>query len=360
MELNKVLDRVRKLLTLAEHESTPTAEASAAREQADALMLKYAIEEATLDATRPVSERAKPGVVVMPVGEFSNLTGYLATMAGDIAKHCRCRIRFYDHWADGQYQSKVYGFESDLHYFEVLYTILRLHMLGVLLPKIDPKLSDEDNAYFLHNAGFNWLEIAEMYGWVKVSEWQHPDVNRPYKHKETGEVQPATQVGSRIKRAYYRAVEARNEQPTKIAAGGSKGYREDAASGYISRMHQRLRKASQGREQTGELVLASRMQDLEDFWRESNENRYTRCPRCEKLSANPYECEHCGQFIKDRPEACPRCAANPSKHCRDHPAGSRGRARLLNTQAYQRGVAHADTADLTANRVRPERQNEIG
>ena len=60
MEMDQALDKVRKLINKAEHPDTDPAEAKIYRAKADAMMLQYAIREASLNAARPEAERSKP------------------------------------------------------------------------------------------------------------------------------------------------------------------------------------------------------------------------------------------------------------------------------------------------------------
>jgi Protein of unknown function (DUF2786) len=358
MELNSVLTKVRGLIAVAEHPNTGEAEARTAREAADRLMLKYAVDEAMAEASRPADyAKAAPDTLTIDLCDWSDdITGYIAAMARRVAQHCRCLLRNYSGSSDGVYRSTAYGFTSDLRYFEFMYTTIRLHMLGALSPSIDPAASLEDNAYNLHEAGFNWLQIAEMYGWKKVRyserirrEFERGQIDEDlFERYEAGKVelwyneaqdeyQANTKVGSHFKRAYYRAVEARGEKPTKIAASGSKTYRLSAAQGYLNRISQRLYESERGRNagEAGAVVLANRAQDLEDYFREANARDYTRCPACGRLSADPFDCDRCGFHIKDAPKVKP----------------TKGRSYVyketpFNDAAYRRGVAHANTADF--------------
>jgi hypothetical protein len=359
MELSKVLSKVHSLITLAEHPNTGEDEARAAREMADALMLKYAIEEATLDATRPVTEQMKPDTLDFAVGAGADIDGWLATLASYVAAHCRCKVRNYVAHRDGVWQSRAYGYQSDLRYFEMLWTTLRLHMTGVLRPAVDPALSLEDNCYALHEVGFNWLEIAGMYGWRKASNSMlrayhesYPeadvwDVKVPFYKLDTDEIKPATQVGSHFKRAYYRAVEARGEQPTKIQGSASKTFRNSASQGYVSRIVRRLHEVEDRRGAGTSLAL--RADALEDFYRESNASWYTRCPHCNKLSDNMYDCDRCGAHIADAPEAK-----------EDRRRGRAYKPQPFSDTAYRRGVAHANTADLGGPKAGSAQRPEIG
>lgn len=270
----------------------------------------------------------------------------------------------YTSFKDGAWQATVYGFASDLRYFEFLYTTLRLHMLGALTPGIDGSADLDENCYRLHSAGYNWLEIAQMYGWkayakmygseCRAVQEAHPEVSEikgAWVSRDL-DVQPVTTVGGIYKRAYLRAVKARGEQPTKIAANGSSGYRISAAQGYIDKLDRRFRELEGKMTGSGaELVLASRAQDLEDFIREQNPSRYTRCPACGKLSDNRYTCDRCGAHLAD-PVECEACKKSKSGTCRAHKGrASKGRQVQLNHSAYRRGSAHADTADLGGPKV---------
>lgn len=341
MELNTVLERVRKLVAIAEHPGTGVEEANAARQMADSLMLKYAIEQAELDASRPAPQRAKPGIIDIDLTPDYDLVGYVAQLAASCARTCRCKIRQYTKWTnEAGYRSTVYGFESDLRYFEVLYTTLRLHMIGALRPKVDPARSLEDNAYELHKAGLNWLEIAGEYGWKKARDIQ-PEDTQPvmYVNAKLGERKSNWTVGSHYKRACQRACKARGEKVLSIPASASETFRRSAAQGYVARMRGRLSKLESGREAgTGaELVLANAANDLNAFFKEQNPDMF--------------------KEAEDVPE-CPNCKKAKSGHCRAHPA-MRFREQAFSDAGYSAGVRQANSADLGGN-VGTAEKRQIG
>jgi Protein of unknown function (DUF2786) len=347
MELSKTLATVRALIAKAEDCDNPEssafnpAEAQAYRDKADALMLKYAIDEAMLEMARPAAERTKPEVIEVEIGKYSDMTGWLLTMTSNLARHCRCRIRNNSRYNKGVWFSKVYGFSSDLRYFEFLYTTIRLHFLGALRPQIDPALTLADNAYNFHNAGYNWLAMAEFYGWRKVDvygwDWgdhceEHPedtDTKVPYKNRETDEYAPATKIGGIFKRAYLAAVKARGETPTQIPASGTEAFRYCAAQAYVNRIRIRLADTERKRGEAGsELVL--RTDDLDEFFKAENPDL----------------------FVEREPvPPCPECEKAKSGHCRKHPKGSYGRTIAWSSAGYARGTAHANTADLTGGQT---------
>lgn len=370
MELDQVLSKVQKLIERGQHAGTPEHEARMCLEQADALMLKYAIDQATLRMTSAEATRVKPDTLVFSLGVSGSgdIDGYVASIASRLGEHCRVIVRNWSSWdrESRTYNSTAYGYNSDLRYFQLMWTGIMLHMTGILRPQVNPALSLEDNCYLLHEAGFNWLEIAEKYGWRKVSDLLMsqqddildacPGVKIPYIHRETREVAPSTKVGSHYKRAYYRAVAARGETPTIIAAKGSKTYRDSAAWGYYSRLTQRMREIEGKR--TGSTALVQSGDSVLDFYREQNAASFYRCPKCAKLSASQYDCDRCGHHIADRPESaeCPRC--QPGKPCRAHKPRKIAET-PFNQAAFRMGVQHANTADLDGASMATRQHGEL-
>lgn len=362
-DTSKLLDKVRKLIAKAEDCENPDstaynlAEGQAYRTMADGLILKYAIDEAMLNESRPEAERTRPTSLDFPLINDDDLLGWLTSIIGRLARFTRTRVRNYTHFDKDQHvwMSRVYGFESDVRYFEFLYTTMRLHMFDALRPKVDPALSLEDNAYNFHEAGYNWLEIAQAYGWYKVSNAKkglptpyqivrdardhHPeapwydDSVTLYYQPSTHEIGPATQVGSHFKRAYHRAVKARGETPKIINASSSETYRNSAAQGYFNTLARMMQRTERDRGTGTDVILANYAEQVEAYFREMNKDLYPDRP------AN-YE----------PPKPCEKCAKNKSGSCRDHPLGRTPRAPAFSSAGYDRGSAHARTFDLTGGR----------
>jgi len=281
--LDRIMEKVRKLVTIAEHPSTSPEEARAARAKADGLMLAYAIREITEDKGKPLDQRAKPTMIRVAVAntEFEHLA-YVELLLGDVARHCRCKVRYYSDMTDDVWYARVYGFESDVRYFEHLYTTLRLHMLDVFLPRVDPSQSLEENCYRLHSAGHNWLEIAHMYGWRKMgTRWnstKHKD-EEIWRNKHSDEERTNFHVGGIYKRAYLKGAAAHGESHKKISAGGSATYRRSAAQGYVDRIQKRLYEIESGRHAGAEVELRSRYEDLQEFFFQENPDLRPRPPK---------------------------------------------------------------------------------
>lgn len=331
MALDKVLSMVRKLVERAEHPETEEAEARACRQRADDLMLKYRIEDAELPAAR----RSRPGKIIIdmcPLGSpFKDELMHLATVIADYTrcdyvmhgfryKMSKSMRDYYDETgrSPGSVKLTVYGFESDLKYFELLWTVLNLHLANGLDIDYDYSKSMEENCYIMHNAGYNWLNIARAYGWEKVRQgW--PGVKEPWRLREAhdgipaGTIQPATMVGSRFKRAYYRHIGVLGEARLSIPASSRIVFQINFMRSYWIRVQQRLREAAARRAGGAELVLASSFQEVKDMLKEENKD------------------------------------VKPAK-TKDHG---------YNEEGWRRGKAHADTADLDGSKVGGRNAKEV-
>jgi hypothetical protein len=334
MEESEVLSKVQKLIRVAQDPATPPETAKAYQEKADKLMELYAIEEAQLDLSRPEAERAKPGTLEFEVGRNDDIVHIVAGVASTIARHCRCKVRHYTSYRfeNGKpvYISKAYGYESDLRYFEFLYTTVRLHMTAILRPVFDPEKPLGETAYSFHEAGYNWLEIAKIMGWEKRKAYLYPDVKYPYYNKRTTEVLGYDDIINPMRKAYREICKEKGHQPTKIQPNGGKTYRVNAAEGYWTRIGQRLREIEGKRGTGSELVL--RRDSLEEFYKSENPD----------LFAAP----------------CPECAKAKSGHCRKHPKG-RADSTPFNSDAYAAGSSHANSADLGGPKAESRKASAI-
>lgn len=337
--LDRVLARVRALVAKAEapiadgatdaERAAALIEQESARQMADAMMLRYSIDQAKAREATPAAARTKPDIMVLDMGKWNQVFWVSQYLATYIARHTRCICSPLVSWdsARGNYTLKVYGFQADLKFFEILFTTVQLHMLGVLLPKVEKTQSLEENCYRLHAAGYNWLQIAEMYGWRKVdityiTDPSIRDIKVPFRHNDTGDIKPSTQVGSHYKRAYYRAIEAKGEQPLKIAAGTLESFQSAAAQGYLSMINTRLRQIETGRLVGSGLVLKSSMDDVRAMYDADHP----------KVDLEPYE-------------PCAKCEKAVSGSCREHQVRA-GRQISFSAAGYAAGAAHAKTAQL--------------
>ena len=138
MELSSVLRKVRALIERAEYPDTPAEEAITARETADRLIEKYAVEE--WEALKSGGATGlRPDKIKIDVGEEGDpFLDRIAHLVSVVANFCRCQFI----WMKGSGNKfiprseycVVYGYQSDLRYFELLYTTLHLQLAGAMFP----------------------------------------------------------------------------------------------------------------------------------------------------------------------------------------------------------------------------------
>ncbi len=117
-----LLERVRKLLAMAEGDGVTTAEAEAFTEKAAGLMARYGIDRALLAAARPDTDRPDNRLIDVP-NPWADVRAHL--LAGLVAAmRCQCVLLP----ARSGKRVHVFGYQSDLERAEMLYTSLLVQM----------------------------------------------------------------------------------------------------------------------------------------------------------------------------------------------------------------------------------------
>lgn len=302
--LDKILERVKKMVALADHPNTPPHEADLARTQADALMLKYRIDETVLimSGMHGDSEGGmKPVWRDLSLAKTSSeFYKYYSRLAGACMRHVGAE-GVLDH-QDGNLIFKAVGFESDLRYMDILLTSCLVEFGKRLEPKYDRNLSDQENAYEMRHAGMERKRIAE----ILFGSWETENEMKAKNRKVT----------SLIKKE----AEKRGEDPSIVLGRGNnmKTYRESYAEGFVGQIYARLlRMRTANGEDSRALVLA----DRHDLVLEALYERY------DYLRPKPVD-----------PNA-PRQKVRIAK----------GKDRSFNGRAYQRGQSAALMVDLGSN-----------
>jgi hypothetical protein len=119
---DRLLERVRKLLTKAEDDSVTPQEAQALTAKAAELMAKYGIDRALLAAQRPETDKPDSRIVAVdnPWGRVK------AHLLCGLASALRCQCILLSS-ASGQ-RVHVFGFASDIERTDVLYTSVLIQM----------------------------------------------------------------------------------------------------------------------------------------------------------------------------------------------------------------------------------------
>lgn len=280
--VDKMLERVRALLAKAESTDSQQ-ESDALQAKANELMLKYAIEEAELEATRPAAQRMVPEKIEVDIcPRDSHLTDQLSYLAGYVAAHFRCQIVFYglgkNSWALNV-RAIVVGFPTDLRFFEMLFTSLHLHLSGHLEPKPDPQKSFDENVYIMHDAGVKWKRIADLmnraFSTIADIRYQVPEIRPEAAHwrksVRPGKGEPDWALvpwpdGHRLINAYKRWCKEIGDTPRAIQSPVT--YQRNAAEGYVQHIQIRLWEMRNQEDEEPGTALALRTQDVIDAFRE--------------------------------------------------------------------------------------------
>lgn len=245
-KLAKVMALINNLLARADHPNTPPDEADTARKRAEREMARYRVEEAALS----LEDKAKMGIkprsavwMVTPLG--SEFSAQYRAMAAYVVHHIGAYAIAKYETVDGigWSQYKVYGFESDLAYGELLWASIRAGFKGQLEPEVDPTATDEDNVYRLRTAGIERGRIGQLMGWG-------------------GE---GTNGPGKVTTVFKRACAARGEDPKVLTGKGNnmRTFRRSYAESFSDEMWNRLWTLRTARGQnSGELVMANRMDEI--------------------------------------------------------------------------------------------------
>jgi hypothetical protein len=261
VEDDKLLARVRAMVERAEHPDTPPEEADTARRMADALMHKHAIDRAMLNQKSPKAEQEKPDAITLRLCDAGNpLLVQFSMLSVSVARHTRCEVVLLPSHDFSPTRIRVFGFKSDLDYFQILYTTILMHMSGIFFPKPEDDMSLEENLLRLRSLGLNWLQMAEVYGWRKTG--RKIDGDKIEYMNAKGEKKTNWQLGSFYKRTTHRAARSAGVELKIIQAGTSRkqagdDWRRSAAEGYVTQIDIRFEMARGKREPGTDLVLAS-------------------------------------------------------------------------------------------------------
>lgn len=277
-----ILDKVRKLLALADHPNTSDIESDIFRQKADALMFKYRIEEATLIASGRLSgEKNMPNWRTMEIADYtSEFASYYQSMARTIALHVGARAKF--DYIDGMLVVNMCGYLADLMYAEVLTTSCILEFSKRMEPKVDPSLSNAENAYTLRAGGWERKRIAK----VLFGDWETENEMKAKNRKVTALI-----------KAHAAAI---GEDPDELLGRGNNiaKYRLSYSHGFVDQISLRLMRMRQAHGEGGTgLVLADRSERI-------NEAFYEKYPSMRPTESVQFKCD--------------KCKAAKSGYCREH------------------------------------------
>lgn len=240
MANEKILDRVRALLAIAEHPNTPPHEADTALTQANRLMAKHAIQEATARAAQTREERRAVERKPFRIhdGDYSEFLVEMRRILQGICKHNRVAVVI-----TSAYDTELFGMHDDIVWVEQQYMQIYFEFLRKLQPRWDESLGYDANIYNFKVAGYPWSQIdaiAQQNGHVsresmKTERWTHWNTG-----EEMTNTYP-TGYFHKLLAAYKRHMKVIGDT-TPVATQTHSQYRRDFADGFTSRIRARLEK----------------------------------------------------------------------------------------------------------------------
>lgn len=345
-ELEPMLRKVQGLLRQADHPNTGPTEAQTFRRKAEALMMKYRIEEAML-AEAPGADIDPEWQTFDVCNSRSEYRYYYRALVDYVSEHVgvRCRIKHERDSASGSYvyRADVVGFEGDLHMWEMLYTSCMLAFQTRLEPGYDPSLSDQINAYNMRKAG--------MEGWrIAVAIW--------------GERGKSDANLYKARRLFKLEALARGEDPSELLGQGNRMalYRENYANGFVSELRWRLSDMRTAREGSHELLLAGRKERIDEAFYERYPDARPPAPlppgegeeEGEEGQEGGVGRNHArGTYVDPRAD-CEKCQKAKSGYCRDHsylrPSTARSYRNTYHAAGDRAGRQAARSVDLGSPR----------
>lgn len=158
-----LLRKVHALLSKAE--SSPfSEEAQTFREKADQMMVSYQIQEFELENAGK-KKKSKPSLRTdISISEAGSVVrDQMVDLFSAVCRHCGVKPVYYNlRYRKARVYASAVGFEEDIQYAEVLFTTLRMSLVGDLSPKYDPSISKDKNVRVMKEAGMNWERIAQL------------------------------------------------------------------------------------------------------------------------------------------------------------------------------------------------------
>lgn len=159
-----MLRKVRALLAKAN--DTPfTEEADSFRQKADELMTMFAISEFELSESDHSKREQIINRTIFVVKYGSVVQQEMTDLSSVVARHCRCRPVYYGltrNYKGGDITVLVVGFESDVDYFDLMFTSLQMHMANDLEPKYNTADTLGQNVRRMKESGMKWERIAQL------------------------------------------------------------------------------------------------------------------------------------------------------------------------------------------------------
>lgn len=170
---DKILDRVQKLLAIADHPSTGEHEREVAYAQANSLIAKHAIDVALLRMSQTAEQRRAPEKRRVNIASGTGMgiaLSALRSILHDMAETYRCSLAI-----DSAYNADLYGASEDVAWVEMLFASTYFQLASQINPRWDVDKSYDENVYNFKVAGYAWKaidEVAREHGGPDARVWE--------------------------------------------------------------------------------------------------------------------------------------------------------------------------------------------
>jgi hypothetical protein len=255
----KMAEKIGKLIAMSEDESLPREARSSYAEMAEKLMREYRVNEEHVISTNATSSIVPVRytiTIVEGMGKWfaAEFQDEYMRIWKEIRNHAGLVGHFeWEYDAEGNARKLLavgYGYEIDVRLAQFLWTAAHLTFATRIDAKVDPRLSDQLNCYYMRGSAMERNDIA---------------------HQLWGSAYTDGAAHGKVQKLYLAECAARNEEPSVGGKGfQAKRYRKAYAEGFCDQFGYRLRDARSAIDaQQGGIVLHGRKDRVRQaYWAE--------------------------------------------------------------------------------------------
>jgi hypothetical protein len=294
--------KIGSLIAMSEDENLTAEARTAYRNKAEELMRQYRISEEEAiakDQFAIVPEVYE--IFVMETGAYNNvLKSQYAQIFREVARHAGVEFKLQYVWdRDDDDRSKlkatVVGYEGDVNLAKFLWISARLVFMTRIDARVNPELSDQENAYYMRNSGMRRNAVAKaLWGSASDDGVAH----------------------GRVQKLYLAECTKRGEDPRVAGRGiNVETYRKAYADAFVAEFGYRLRSSRDAADaKGGALELKGRKERVQEaFWALFPDMRPA--PRMTQEESDAYWAAQ--QAAEDNCIACKKTKSATGK-CKDH------------------------------------------
>ncbi len=373
----KILDRVAKLLAIAEHPNTPGPEADVALMQANKLIAKHAIEETLIRQHQTVGERRALVNKQIVVGAGSGFSSTLRTVLHYAADANRVSVAFLSTGS-----VVLFGADEDVAWVEMLFNMIKLQFLLKIDPKWDDSKSYDENVYNLKVAGTSWKDInaesvkhgsRDARKWTQTAGYLDRETEKPYYQREYRNVQvtkrneesgavfgiweaPEEKLSGILIAAYKRwAANVGDDSP--VTTQNPRAYKRSYADAFSSRMAMRFLDMKKANEAEMDTIPGAAVA-IRDLKAEAKQAMWDMFPDLSPEAAEARRCAMYEQQQREDAEYQAKLDAMTPKQ-REAFLEKEERQNRRQNEAYRKSLQKGPRADMGARRRGESAANSV-